>query len=97
MDDDYLAGQADGFIRIDGLKYRRNQLIGQGSFGPVYQGRYVTPMGNEVEVAIKHIRYTDGTQLNINRNEEFGLRRSSVDKPNIIRYFGYENKDDLNM
>lgn len=96
MDDDHLAGQADGFIRIEGLKYRRNQLIGLGSFGPVYQGHYVTPIGNEVEVAIKHIQYTDGTQLNINRNEELDLRRLSVDKSNILHYFGYK-KDNLNM
>lgn len=95
LGDDYLVGQNDGFIRIDGLKYHRDQLIGQGSFGSVYQGHYVTPMGNELPVAIKCIRYTDGTQLNINHNEELELRRSSVNKSNILHYFGYKNNDNL--
>lgn len=95
MDDDYLAGQNDGYIRIDGLKYQQEPLIGQGSFGPVYQGYSVTPMGNEVKVAIKHIRYADGTQLSIDRNEELELRRSSTDISNILHYFGYKKEDNL--
>ena len=66
------------------IDYYRNELLGEGGFAKVFDGRW-----NEKKVAVKRVQLLDvgSTQ------EEEALQR--LNHPNVIKLFHVENNDDF--
>ena len=66
------------------IVYYRNELLGEGGFAKVFDGRW-----NEKKVAVKRVQLLDvgSTQ------EEEALQR--LNHPNVVKLFHVENNEDF--
>ena len=66
------------------IDYYRNELLGEGGFAKVFDGRW-----NEKKVAVKRVQLLDvgSTQ------EEEALQR--LNHPNVVKLFHVENNEDF--
>ncbi|KAJ3369822.1 Suppressor of Sensor Kinase (SLN1) [Allomyces arbusculus] len=98
VEDDPLADPEDGDeVEIDvGLRWRLDNLIGQGVVGLVYRGVLIPdPPAQPVPVAVKHLHLPSANpHLNTRNFEQLIAALSLVDHPNIVSYYGSHVMDE---
>ncbi|KAJ3372826.1 Suppressor of Sensor Kinase (SLN1) [Allomyces arbusculus] len=95
MGDSPTRSSTDIHVR-DGLRWRLEELIGQGAVGLVYRATLIPdPPLTPVSVAVKHL-HLPSTNPHLNRRnfEQLIAALSLADHPNIITYLGSHIMDD---
>ena len=78
--------------KIGRLSFNRKDLIGEGSYGKIFKGKFKESEGNpEIEVAIKRIETIDAKKIEI----EIDILEKIEAHPNILRYYCTEEDDDF--
>ena len=75
----------ENFKRIGELSFNREDVLGKGSYGIVYQGKYK----DTIDVAIKRIVKEEFNKF----EEEIFLRIGN--HPNIVRFYHVEKDEDF--
>ena len=73
--------------RIGKLSFNRNDVLGRGSFGFVYQGKF----RDSIDVAIKRIMKGDS----ISDEVETVIMAEIDSHPNVLKYYCVEEDDDF--
>lgn len=77
--------------QIGKVSYNRKDLLGDGSFGTVFKGKFKESEDMpEIEVAIKRIQ-----QINLLKNIETVVMAGIELHPNVLKYYCIEEDDDF--
>ena len=73
------------------LVYCRDDILGQGGFGSVFQGKWVPSDGNEVKVAIKRLQKATLSQTFREREQ----KQKELDHSNVVKLFHVEEDENF--